>query len=71
MPDLDQILTAPSSPPVTIPAPSWLHLAAKQAPAFDIELSLNLKKGLPFKLQKKMQKGYLMFSLLAKLKSKN
>ena len=27
IPDLDQILTAPSSPPVTIPAPSQLHLS--------------------------------------------
>ena len=26
IPDLDQILTAPSSPPVTMPAPSQLHL---------------------------------------------
>ena len=26
IPDLDQIFTAPSSPPVTMPAPSQLHL---------------------------------------------
>ena len=32
MPDLDQILTAPSSPPVTMPAPSQLQRAARQAP---------------------------------------
>ena len=32
MTDFDHILTAPSSPPVTMPAPSGLHLAERHAP---------------------------------------
>ena len=32
IPERDQILTAPSSPPVTIPAPSWLQRPERQAP---------------------------------------
>ena len=32
IPDRDQILTAPSSPPVKIPAPSWLHLKKFEKP---------------------------------------
>ena len=32
IPDRDHILTAPSSPPVTIPAPSWLQRPERQAP---------------------------------------
>ena len=52
-------MTAPSSPPVTIPAPSWLHLAAKQAPAFDrirYRIKSQLKKRIAIQITKKNAK---------------